>query len=196
MNLHKVFLGMTLVLSVLVGTVTPIYHERLFGQCEVDITLPENWKRISVQEKLDSLNRLLSKNATFPLVSEIRQINIRRQFTRIIADQEEDILKAGRQYRFAFRFSVGWKELVLLGLIGFASVWVIYGSVRALTLLVPFAPLRHLPSPALREQIESLNFFVWREPTGLASVRITLFGVLALEERPKRLSKPAAVWID
>jgi len=196
MNIRKVLLGVTLVSSVLVGTITALYHERLFNKCEVDVTLPENWKRISVQEKLDSLDRLLSKNATLPLVSEIRQSNIKKQLTKMIADQEDDILRPGRQYRFAFRFFVGWEELVLLGLVGFASVWVIYGSVRVLTLLIPSAPLRQFPSPALRELVELLNFPMWREPTGLASVRITLFGVLALEERPKRLRKPAAVWID
>jgi hypothetical protein len=195
-KMHKIFLGLTLVLSLLAGIIIPLYHERLFGQCEVDITLSENWKRISVQEKLDNLNRLLSKNTVFPLVSEIRQLSIRRQFIKMIADQEDDILKAGRQYRVAFHFSVGWKELALLGLIGFTSVWVIYGSVRALTLLIPIPPLRHFPSPTLEEQVESLHFPGWREPEGLPSVRITLFGFLALEERPKRLKKPAAVWID
>jgi hypothetical protein len=168
MNTRKIFLGLTLVTSVLVGAMTALYHERLFNKCEVEVTLPENWKRISVQEKLDSLDGLLSKNATFPMVSEIRQLNIKRQFTKMIADQEDDILRAGRQYRFAFRFFVGWEELVLLGLIGFASVWVIYGSVRVFTLLIPSAPLKHFPSPALKEP----------------------------EERPKRLRKPAAVWID
>jgi hypothetical protein len=196
MNIRKVFLGLTLVSSVLVGTITALYHERLFNKCEVDVTLPENWKRISVQEKLESLDRLLLKNATFPLVSEIRQLNIRKQLTKMIIDKEDDVLRGGRQYRFAFRFFVGWEELVLLGLLGFASVWVIYGSVRVLTLLIPSAPLRQFPSPALRERVESLNFPMWREPAGLASVRITLFGALALEERPKRLKKPAAVWID
>jgi hypothetical protein len=196
MNIRKGFLGFTLVLSVLVGIITPLYHERIFDKCEVDVALPENWKRISVQERLDSLDRLLSKNAPFFLVSKIRQLNIRKQLTKMIIDKEDDILRGGRQYRFAFRFFVGWEELALLGLVGFASVWVIYGSVRVLTLLIPSAPLRHFPSPALRERVESLNFPMWREPAGLASVRITLFGVLALEERPKRLKKPAAVWID
>jgi hypothetical protein len=196
MNIRKGFLGFTLIFSVLIGTITSLYHERIFGQCEVDVSLPENWKRISVQEKLDSLDRLLSKDATFFLVSRIRQLGIRRQLTKMIIDKEDDILRGGCQYRFAFRFFVGWEELVLLGLVGFASVWVIYGAVRVLTLLIPFAPLRHFPSPALRERAESLNFPMWHDPAGLASVRITLFGLLALEERPKRLKKPAAVWID
>src|SRR4030043_1618466 len=133
MNVRRVFLGLTLVLSVFVGTITALYHERLFNQCEVDVALPENWKRISVQEKLDSLDRLLSKNATFFLVSKIRQLNIRRQLTRMIIDKEDDILRGGCQYRFAFHFFVGWEELALLGLVGFASVWGIYGSVRVLT---------------------------------------------------------------
>jgi hypothetical protein len=196
MNIRRVFLGLTLVLSVLVGTITPLYHEWLFDKCEVDVTLPENWKRISVQEKLDSLDRLLSRNATFPLVSKIRQLNIRRQLTKMIIDKEDDILRGGYQYRFAFRFFIGWEELVLLGLVGFASIWVIYGAVRVLTVLIPSAALRHFPSPALRRRAESLNFPMWPEPGGLASVRITLFGFLGLEERPQRPRRPAALWID
>lgn len=196
MNIRKVFLGLALVLSVLVGTITPLYHEWLFDKTEVDVTLPENWKRISVQEKLDSLDRLLSKNATFFLISKIRQLNIKRQLTKMIIDKEDDILRGGCQYRFAFRFFVGWEQLVLLGLVGFASVWIIYGSVRVLTLLIPSAPMIHFPSPALRGRVESLNFPMWREPAGLASVRITLFGFLALEERSKRPKKPGAVWVD
>ena len=196
MNIRRVFLGLTLVLSVLVGTITPLYHERLFDKCEVDVTLPENWKRISVQEKLDSLDRLLSKNAPFFLVPKIRQLNIRRQLTKMIINKEDDILRGGCQYRFAFRFYVGWEALGLLGLVGFVSVWVIYGSARVVALLIPSAPLKHFPSPALRRRVESLNFPVRRESEGLASIRTTLFGSLALEEQPKRPRKPGAVWID
>src|SRR4030042_1278611 len=194
MNVRKGFFIFTLVLSVLVGIIIPLGHEWFFGKSEVDVTLPDNWKRMSIQERLNSLDGLLSKNATFFLVSKIRQLNIRRQLTKMIINKEDDILRGGCQYRFAFRFYVGWEALGLLGLVGFASVWVIYGSVRVLTLLIPSAPLKHFPSPALRERVESLNFPMWREPAGLASLRITLFGFLALEERPKRPRKPGAVW--
>ncbi len=196
MNVRKDFFRFTLVLSILVGIIIPLGHEWFFGKSEVDVTLPENWKRMSIQEKLNSLDGLLSKNTTFFLVSKIRQLNIRRQLTKMIIDKEDDVLREGCKYSFGFRFYVGWEALGLLGLVVFVSVWAIYGSVRVVTLLIPSAPLIHFPSPALRERVESLNLPVWREPAGLASVRITLFGFLALEERPKRPRKPGAVWID
>lgn len=196
MDVRKDFFRFTLVLSILVGIIIPLGHERFFGKSEVDVTLPENWKQMSIQEKLNSLDGLLSKNATFFLVSKIRQLNVRKQLTKMVINKEDDILRAGCQYRFAFRFYVGWEALGLLGLVGFVSVWVIYGSARVVTLLIPSAPLKHFPSPALRGRVESLNFPAMLEPEGLASVKTTLFGSLALEERPKRPRKPEAVWID
>jgi hypothetical protein len=196
MNVRKGFFIFTLVLSILVGITIPLGHERFFGKSEVDVTLPDNWKRMSIQEKFNSLDGLLSKNATFFLVSKIRQLNIRRQLTKMIINKEDDILRGEHQYRFAFRFYVGWEALGLLGLVGFVSVWVIYGSARVVALLIPSAPLKHFPSPALWGRVESLNFPAWREPVGLTSVRTTLSGSLALEERPKRPRKPGAVWID
>jgi hypothetical protein len=196
MNVRKGIFRFTLVLSVLAGIIIPFGHEWFFGKNEVDVTLPDNWKRMSIQEKLNSLDGLLSKNATFFLVSKIRQLNIRRQLTKMIINKEDDILRGGCQYRFAFHFYVGWEPLGLLGMVGFVSVWVIYGSARVVTLLIPSAPLKHFPSPAVRGRVEPLNFPVLREPAGLASVRITPFGSLALEEQPKRPRKPGAVWID
>jgi hypothetical protein len=62
MNLRKGFLKFTLVLSILVGVITPICHERFFDKNEIDVNLPENWNRMSTQEKLDSLGGLLSKD--------------------------------------------------------------------------------------------------------------------------------------
>jgi hypothetical protein len=196
MNVRKSIFRFTLVLSVVVGIIIPLGHEWFFGKSEIDITLPDNWKRMSIQEKLNSLDGLLSKNEIFFLVSKIRQLNIRRQLTKMIINKEDDILRGGCQYRFAFRFYVGWEPLGLLGMVGFVLVWVIYGSARVVTLLIPSAPLKHFPSPALRGRVESLNFPARREPKGLAGFRVTLFGSLALEERPKRPRKPAAVWID
>jgi len=192
----KGFFRFTLVLSVVIGIIIPLGHECFFGKSEVDVTLPDNWKRMSIQEKLNSLDGLLSKNEIFFLVSKIRQLNIRRQLTKMIINKEDDLLRDGCRYSFGFRFYVGWEPLGLLGLVGFVSVWVIYGSVKVVTLLIPSAPLKHSPSPALRGRVESLHFAVRREPEGLASVRTTPFGSLALDERPKRPRKPGAVWID
>ncbi len=69
MNTRKGILRLTLVLSILVGTMAPLCHESIFDKNEVDIDLPDNWKRISIQEKLNGLDGLLSRNATFPLAS-------------------------------------------------------------------------------------------------------------------------------
>jgi hypothetical protein len=195
MNIQKGFFRFTLVLSILFGIIIPLGHE-WFDKSEVNVDLPQNWKRISIQEKLDSLDGLLSKNATFYLLSKIKQLNIRRQLRKMIVDKEDEVLKDGFKYSFCFRFYVGWKELGLLGLAGFVSVWIIYGVVKVVILLIPSAPIIHFPSYPLTGRVESLNFPIWCGPLGLPSVRITLFGFLALEERPKRPKKPGAVWID
>ena len=196
MNIWKDIFRFTLALSILVGTVIPLCHEWFFDKSEVDIELPENWKRMSVQEKSNSLDGLLSKNATFLPVSKIRQSTIRRQFKKMIAGKKDEVLRDGFRYSFSFRFHVGWEELGLLGLLGFASVWIIYGVVRVVIFLVPHAPIIHFPLPPLRGWVESLNFPMWYEPVGLASVRITLFVFLTLEERPERPRMPGAVRID
>jgi len=191
----KGFFGFTLVLSILVGTITPFCHEML-GKSEVDINLPENWKEMSDQGKLNSLDGFFSKNATFPLISKIKQLSIRRQFKKIVVGKQDEVLRDGVGYSIGFRFYVGWKELGLLGLVGFTSVWIIYAVVRVGTLLIPSAPIIHFSSLPLRGRVESLYFPTWHEPVVLASVRITLFGFLTLEERSKRPKKPGAVWID
>jgi hypothetical protein len=196
MNIRKGFFRFTLVLSILVGTIPPLCHEWFFDKGEVDIDLPENWRRMSIQDKLNSLDGLLSKKAPFFLLSEIKQFNIRRQLRKMIVDKEDGVLRDGFKYRFSFRFYVGWEELGLLGGLGFASVWMIYACVRMVTPLIPYKPMIHFPSLPLRERVESLHFPMGCETGGLASVKITLFFFLALEERPKRPEKPRAVWID
>ena len=135
MNIRKEFFRFTLVLSILVGIITPLCHE-WFDKSEVDVDLPENWKRMSIQEKLNNLDGLFSKNDTFFLLSKIKQLNIRRQFKKMIVDREDEVLRDGFRYHFGFRFFVGWKELGLMGLVGFASVWIIYAVVRVVTVLV------------------------------------------------------------
>jgi len=196
MNIRKGFLKFTLVLSILVGVITPICHERFFDKNEIDANLPENWNRMSTQEKLDSLGGLLSKDTPFFLLSEIKQLNIRRHLKKMIVDKEDEALRGGFNYSFGFRFFLGWEELSLLGLAGFASVWILYVAVRVIVLLIPSASMVHFPSPPLGGRIESLNFHMGYKPASLPSVKITLFSFLVLEEGPKRPGKPGAVWID
>ena len=118
---------------------------------EVDVTLPENWKRMTIQEKLNNLDGLLSKDATFFLISRIKQSTIRRQFKKMIVDKEDELLRDGCHYSFGFCYHVGWEKLGLLGLVGFASVWMIYALARGVILLIPYALIKHFPSPPSEE---------------------------------------------
>ncbi|GEM_PF-767947 len=196
MKIRKALFRFTLVLSILVGAILPICHNRFFDKSEVDINLPENWKRLSIQEKLNSLDGLMSKKAAFSPLSKITQLNIRRHLKKVIVGKEDEVLREGFHYSFGFRFDIGWKELGLLGVAGFASVWMIYLAIRAVIFLIPYAPLIHFPSPPLGGRVESLNFLIRPEPVSLVSVRITLFSFLVLEEQPNRPKKPSAAWID
>jgi len=196
MNMRKEFFRFALVLSILAGAIPILCHEWFFDKSEVEVTLPDHWKRLSTQEKLDSLDGLLSKNEAFFLLSRIKQLRIRSQLRKMIVGKKDEVLKDGVQYSFGFGYDVGRLEASLLGLVGFASVWMIYTSIRVATLLIPREPIIHFPSPRISGRVESLHFPARRVPLGLASVRITLFGFLVLEEGPKRPKKPAAVWID
>ena len=196
MNMRRGFFRFALVLSILAGAITLLCYEWVFNKGEVDITLPENWKRMSTQERLNSLDGLLSKTETFFLVSKIKQLNIRSHLRKMIVGKKDEVLRDGVKYSFGFGYSVGWVESGLLGLVGFVSVWMIYGFVRMVPLLIPSSPVIHFPSPRLSGGVESLHFPPWPEPKGLASIRIALFGFLALDERPKRPRKPGAAWID
>jgi hypothetical protein len=197
MNIRKGLFRLVVVLSILVGAITPLCHKWFFDEMEVNISLPENWKGMSIQERLYSLDGLLSRDATVPLVTKIKQLNIRRQLRKMIVNKADEVLKDGFGYSFGFHFYVGWVELSLLGLVGFASVWTIYGFVRVVPSLIPYVPIIHFPTSPLNRRVESLKFPVLYEPQYLDSrARITLFAFLALEEGPKRPSKPAALWID
>src|SRR4030042_2780730 len=175
MKLRKSLFRFIWVLSILVGAMLPICHDSFFDKSEVDITLPENWKRMPIPEKLNSLDGLLSKNTAFLPLSQIKQLNIRRQLTKMIVGKEDEVLRDGFHYSFGFRFAMGWKELGLLGVAGFSSVWIIYMVIREVTLLTPSTPMVHFPSTPLGGRVESLHFLMRREPVGLAGVRITLF---------------------
>jgi hypothetical protein len=194
--MRRGFLRFALVLSILAGATTLLCYEWVFNKGEIEITLPENWKRMSTEERLESLDGLLSKNEPVFLLSKIKQLRIRSQLRKMIVGKEDEVLRDGAKYRFGFGYTVGWVESGLLALVGFASIWMIYASIRMVPLLIPPSPAIYFPSPRSSGGVESLHFLTWREPAGLASVRITLFGFLALDERAKRPRKPGAVWID
>jgi hypothetical protein len=153
--MRKGFFRFALVFSILAGTIPLLCHEWFFDETEVDVTLPENWKRMSTQERLDSLDRLLSRNEAFFLLSKIKQFRIGSQLRKMIVGKEDQVLKDGVKYSLSFRYHVGW--------------------------------------------VESLNFPTRREPTGLAAVKITLFGFLALgpgsrKPRPLAVDECASSW--
>ncbi len=194
--MRKGLLKSALVLSILVGAIPILCHQWLFDRGKVDVTLPENWERMSIQERLDSLDRLLSKNEAFFLLSQIKQLRIRSRLRKMVVRKEDQVLRHGARYSLGFQYPVGWVESGLLGLAGFTFVWILYGATRMVILFIRSLPTVRFPSPRLGRWAEPLRFPACREPGGLAGVRITLFGFLVLDERPKRPKKPGAVWID
>jgi hypothetical protein len=196
MNTRNGLLKFTLLLSILVGVIPPLFHERFFDKNEIDVTLPDDWNRMSTQEKLDRLDGLLKKNVPFFLLSEIKQLKIRRHLKTMIVNNKDEGLRDGFHYSFVFHFNLGREELSLLGLAGFTSVWVLYIAVRVIVLLIPSAPMIYFPSPASTGRIEFLNFDTEHRLSFLLGVKITLFGFLVLREGLKRPAKPRAAWID
>ncbi len=195
MNSRKGYFRVTLGFSILVGIVIFLYHGWFFDKMEVDVTLPENWKGMTIQEKLNNLDGLLSKDATFFLISRIKQSQIRRQLKKMIVNKEDELLRDGCHYSFGFCYHVGWEKLGLLGLVGCASVWMVYALARGVILLIPYALIKHFPSPPSKEGVAFPEFLILSGPVGLDSARETPL-LPALEERPKRPRKPEALWID
>jgi hypothetical protein len=197
MNLRKGYFRFAWVFSLLVGIIVFLFYGWFFNKNEVNIHIPENWKRMSFQEKLDNLDEILSKDGPFYLISKIKHLKIRRQFKKMIVDKEDELLQEGSHYSFSFRIDMGWEELGLLGLVGFASVWMIVALARGVVLMIPYAyaPIKHFPSLPSNEGVESLPLPILSEPAGFDSVRETPM-ILAPEERPKRPRKPGAVWIE
>jgi hypothetical protein len=195
MNFRKGYFRLTLGFSIFVGIIIFLYHGWFFDKIEVDVTLPENWKGMTLQEKLDNLDGLLSKDATFFPISRIKQSGIRRQFKKMIVGKEDELLRDGCHYSFAFCYHVGWEKLGLLGLVGFASVWMIYGLARGVILLIPYTLIKYFPSPPSKEGVACPGFLTVSGQTGLDSVSETPL-LPALEERPKKPRKPEALWID
>ena len=196
MNMQKGFLKFTLGLSIFVGVFTSVGHELFFDKTDIDITLPENWQQMSTQEKLDGFGGLLLKDAPFSLLSEIKQFKIRSQLKKMIRDKEDLVLRDGFNYNFGFHFYLGWEELTLLGLAGFASIWILCIVGRVIILLIPSVRTVHFLSLPSSGPIEFLDFDVSCKPALPLRVKITLFRFLVLEESPKRPGKPGAAWID
>ncbi len=196
MNMQNRFFKVALVFSILAGACTAACYGRFFSTASVDVILPENWQRMSAQEKLESLGSLLSKGSLFIPISEIKQVKIRRQLKKMIVNGKDAVLEDGFNYRFSFRYDLGWEELSLLGVVGFASVWMLYVAARTIVLLVPAVTgisFRSLPSDVW---VASLNPDRRREIDFLPSVKKGGFSFFAPPKSPKRPEKPRAVWID
>ncbi len=156
MNKRKGFFRLTLVLSILIGIATPPCHNWIFEKSEVNGAFPDDWSKRSLQEKLNSIDRVLSINNSFLLLPKIERLNIRRQLKeQIISDakiQEEwekttlvegkkrivdplDVETSKRPIdslagRYFISFKPGWRELTFLAIVGSASPWLIYLFIR------------------------------------------------------------------
>ncbi|OGP74372.1 MAG: hypothetical protein A2V86_15580 [Deltaproteobacteria bacterium RBG_16_49_23] len=147
MNIRKGFFRLTLVVSIILGILTPFCQEWYFKSYKVTIYFPDNWGKVSLQEKLNSIDVLLSNKADYFLLPRIEQSNIRRQLKeRIISDAKlppnkpqgeivdpavkklSDLINETREGSFSFK--PGWRELSLLVFIGFISPWLIYLFIR------------------------------------------------------------------
>jgi hypothetical protein len=197
MNIRKGYFRFAWVFSLLVGIILFLYYGWFLDKNEVNINLPENWRQMSFQEKLDNLDEILSRDEAFLLISKIKHFKIRRQLEKMIVNKEDEWLRAGSHYGFSFRFNLGWEELGLLGLVGFSSVWMIVGLTRGIVFVIPYAyaALGHFPPLPSNEKVGSLPFSIMGEPAGSDRVR-EISIVLPHEERPKRPRKPQAVWIE
>jgi hypothetical protein len=187
MNMQNRCFKAALVFSTLAGACTVACYGQFFSTGCVDVILPENWQRMSAQEKLDSLGGLLSEGSLFIPISEIEQFKIRRQLKKMIVNREDAVLGDGFNYRFGFRYDLGWEELSLLGLVGFASVWMLYVAARTILLLVPTVKgirFRLLPSDGRRR---SLNVDKRRETSFFPVLRGSILVFSFPRNAPKNL---------
>jgi len=146
MNIKKGFLRLTLVVSIILGILTPLCQNWIFDKREVTVRVPEDWEKKSIQERLNSIDELFLLNnhivwddgtETISVLSlpKMEQWNIKRQFKeKIISEAKDPKIKKGEKpmkiFAYSFSFKVGWRELGLLGFVGFASVWIIYAFIR------------------------------------------------------------------
>jgi hypothetical protein len=195
MKTRKGYFRFILVLSILIGIIFPLYQGLFFDKSEANISLPNHWKQMPHQEKINNIDNMLLKDSPFLLLDKIKQFKMRRQLKKMIVEKESIMLRNGFHYNLSFSYYIGWEELGLLGMAGFIGVWIIYAFARVVIFLIPYAPKRHLPSPPSKERLESLRFPILGEPVSPEGVSKTPFR-LGPEEIPKRPRKPGAVWID
>ncbi len=190
------FLKFTSLLSILVGVCTFACYDQFFDEGHVDITLAADWQRLSTQDKLSRLGGLLSRDAPFSLLAEIKQFKIRRQLRKMIVRKEDEVLGEGFNYRLGFRYDLGWEELSLLGLAGFTSVWTLYVAGRIIILVIPPALMMRFPLHPLRGRTKPFNLRKKYRTASLSSDKITSVNLLVHQEERKKPGKPRAVWID
>lgn len=148
MNIRKGFFRLTLVLSILIGIITPLCHEWIFDEKSVfNILFPDDWGNRSLQEKLKGTGLIV--DTEYLLLPNFKRLNIERQLKeRIISDEKSRPTKSQEKKGdifdriapngwgflpdkgYSFSFKPGWGELSLLAFIGFASPWFIYLFIR------------------------------------------------------------------
>jgi len=142
MNIRKGFFRLTLVLSIIVGMISPLCLDWIFDKREVTIKVPEGWITKTTQEKLNSIDELFSSNEiiewddgtkTLGVLSlpKMEQWNIKRQFKRrIISERPRPEDKRVKFIGYSFSFKAEWIELSFLAFVGFVSTWFIYLFIR------------------------------------------------------------------
>lgn len=193
--MQRRLLKFALVLSFFAGVIPLICQKAFFPKSEVDLTLPENWKRMSTQERLDRLDGILSKNEPFFLLSRIRQLTVRSYLRKMIVSKKDETLKDGFRYSLRFYYDIGWLESGLLGLAGFTSIWIVYGFFKVTSPFLRRLPVTGFPSRWSR-RAESLPLPASCELTDPSRIGLPVSGLLTIDEGPKRPRKPRAAWID
>lgn len=78
----KTFFRVTLVLSILIGIITPFWSERILGQIVIHVKFPDDWADMSSQQKQNHIDSLLSSNIRFSLLPETSQLKIREDLRK------------------------------------------------------------------------------------------------------------------
>lgn len=130
MNIPKGFFRLTLVLSILIGIITPFAHEWILGEIVIRIKFPDGWADMSSQQKQSHIDSLLSNNIRFSLLPETSQLKIRKDLSLL-------------SYRANVIIQPGWRELSLLAFIGFAFPWLIYLFIRWVIVAFIIGGFRH-----------------------------------------------------
>jgi len=97
MNKRKGFFRVTLVLSILIGIITPFWFERIVGQIVIHVKFPDDWADMSSQQKQNHIDSLLSNNIRFSLLSETSQLKIREDLRKEYSTKVEMLLQDFRK---------------------------------------------------------------------------------------------------